>query len=49
VLRIRLVPDGSLRLIRSDEHCDAGFAARNAWSRAAELADSIPAEPLRIY
>jgi phage terminase large subunit-like protein len=50
-LRIRLLADGSLRLIRPDtgEHCDAGIAARNAWWRAAEIADQIPAEPLRIY
>jgi phage terminase large subunit-like protein len=50
-LRIRLLADGSLRLIRPDtgELCDAGIAARNAWWRAAEIAEQIPAEPLRIY
>ena len=50
-LRVRLLADGSLRLIRPDsgEPCDAGLAARNAWWRAAEIAEQIPTEPLRIY
>ena len=50
-LRVRLLADGSLRLVRpeSGEHCDAGLAARNAWHRAGEIADSIPGSPPRIY
>jgi phage terminase large subunit-like protein len=50
-VRARLLADGSLRLIRPDtgEHCDAALAARNAWWRAAEIADQIPTEPLQIF
>jgi phage terminase large subunit-like protein len=50
-IRARLLADGSLRLVRPDDgtHTDAALAARNAWWRASELAEQIPAEPLRIY
>jgi phage terminase large subunit-like protein len=50
-VRVRVLGDGSIRLVRPDtgESVDAAIAARNCWHRALELADLIPAEPPRIY
>ncbi|HEU0193312.1 MAG TPA: hypothetical protein VFQ71_03880 [Gaiellales bacterium] len=50
-LRVRLLADGSLRLVRPDngEHVDAGLAARNAWWRALELAESSSAATPVIF
>ena len=50
-LQIRYAADGSMRLMRpaDGQPADAGIAMRNAWWRATQLVDQIPAEPIRIY
>lgn len=50
-LRARYLADGSLRLVRpaSGDPVDAALAARAAFWRAAEISDTQPTVPLRIY
>jgi phage terminase large subunit-like protein len=50
-LRARYLADGSLRLVRPPDGApvDAALAMRAAYWRAAELADTEPLAPVRIY